>query len=593
MSNEAALELQLGSSGPLFFCPIRVPLAPSAVLVENCDSNGGGARRASLREASGGHVEDKIIGLLTGEAVPLEKRIAAAIVLGEVGTKSVRATLALASALDSGIPLLQLRALEALLKVGSKRALPKIFPLLVSPSEDVRRAARAAVSSVGEEVVGTIRERLVAATNDERHALDAVLADVGGKDAFSTLVRGLATATGEAATSASLAVRQRVKDADARTRKSYLAETERFLASQAKSRGTSTAVAAAIKILGYLEDPRTVPTLLSYATSKTADALVKKEAIIAFRFALQGDRASAKVVDALTSAAESDDRTLAQTALHTLGSLALAPESIRKLGRLLASPDPERVRFVIDLLGRLPGGEAAKLLVEVLTELDLRYAEPAANALFGKEDAAPALARALLETHDRDRAWTLRNVLRPLAKKLPPSLRKELLTHATQRLSAGERGWEAALDVVRDADPEAVAEALRAMAQKFARARNAEKAQSVLSLLTKSDRATPDDRYLSASLALQKSALDTRAQARAADEALEVLASLADTGFDLSRALRKDRNLDLEHLYYVGFHLLEQRHPAGRELLEDVRARGGRSKVARLAKNKLELSGGA
>ncbi len=534
-------------------------------------------------------MEEKIIELLRSEA--LEKRVAAAIVLGEIGAKSAKATLALGDALDSGVPLLQRHALEALAKVGAKRALPKVFPLLVSPSEEVRRAARAAVSSVGEEVVGTIRERLTAATQDERRALDAVLVDVGGKDAFSILVRGLATATGEAATSAALAVRQRVKDADARTRKAYLAETEKFLAAQAKARGTSAAIASAIKILGYLEDPRTVPTLLAYATSKTADALVKKEAIIAFRFALQGDRASPKVVDALANAAESDDRTLAQTALHTLGSLALAPESIQKLRRLLASPDPERVRFVIDLLGRAPGGEAAKMLVDVLTRLDRRYAEPAASALEGKEDAAPALARALLETHDRDRAWTLHNVLRPLAKQLPPALRKELLTHATERLAAGERGWEAALDVVRDADPDAVADALRGLAQKFVRARNAEKAQAVLTLLTRGERATPQDKYLLGSLWLQKSPLDTRKASRESDEALRIFAELADKGFALSRALRKDRNLDLEHLYYVGFHLVEQGYgEVGRELLEDVRVRGGRAKVARMARNKLDLS---
>lgn len=537
-------------------------------------------------------MEEKIIGLLRSEA--LEKRVAAAIVLGEIGVKSAKATLALGDALDSGVPLLQKHALEALAKVGAKRALPKVFPLLVSPSEDVRRAARAAVASVGEEVVGTIRERLNAATHDERRALDAVLADVGGKDAFSILARGLATATGEAATSAAIAVRQRVKDADARTRKAYLAETEKFLAAQAKARGTSAAIASAIKILGYLEDPRTVPTLLSYATSKTADALVKKEAIIAFRFALQGDRASPKVVDALANAAESEDRTLAQTALHTLGSLALAPDSIQKLRRLLASPDPERVRFVIDLLGRAPGGEAAKMLVDVLTRLDRRYAEPAVSALEGKEDAAPALARALLETQDRDRAGTLRNLLRPLAKQLPPALRKELLAHATARLAAGERGWEAALDVVRDADPDAVADALRGLAQKFVRARDAEKAQAVLTLLTRGERATPQDKYLLGSLWLQKSALDTRATAREADEALRIFAELAELtakGFDLSRALRKDRNLDLEHLYYVGFHLVERGYGGvGRELLEDVRVRGGRAKVARMARNKLDLS---
>ncbi len=532
-------------------------------------------------------MEEKIIDLLLSDAVAMEKRVAAAIVLGEVGSGSAKAALALGAALDCESPLLQRHALEALAKVGAKRALPKVFPLLASPAEDVRKAARAAVSSVGEEVVGSLRERLAAA--GEERGQDSAHAELGKDHSFSTLLRGLASATGDAAGAAALVVRQRVADADARTRKTYLAETEKLLAAQAKARGASATIASTIRILGYLEDPRTVPTLLSYATSKTADVLVKREAIQAFASALRGDRAPAKVVDALaTAAVDSEDRSVAQTALQTLGSLALGPESIRKLSRLLASPDPEHVRFVIELLGRAPGGDAAKLLVDVLARLDSRYAEPAASALVGKEDAAPALARALLETQDRDRAWTLRTVLRPLAKQLPPTLRKELLVHAIDRLAAGERGWEAALDVVRDADPEAVAGALRATAQKLVRARSADKAQVVLSLLTKSESATPEDRYLLGSLALQKSPLDTRASARDADEALALLVELVEAGFDLSRALRKDRNLDLEHLYYVGYHLLERGHAAGRELLEDVRARGGRARVARLAKSKLD-----
>jgi len=532
-------------------------------------------------------VEEKIIDLLLDREAAMEKRVAAAIVLGEVGANSARAAAALGEVLDSDAPLLQQRALEALSRVGAKRSIPKIIPLFASPSEDVRRAARAAVSSFGEGVVGTLRERL--AGPEERAEAVELAADAASELTFSALLRGLASATGDAAGSAALVVKQRVKDADARTRKTYLAETEKLLAAQAKARGTSAALAGTIRVLGTLEDPRTLPTLLSYATSKTADALVKKEAIRAVASALRGDRAPPKVVDALaTAAVDAEDRSLAQAALETLDGLSLAPESIRRLSRLLASPDPEHVRFVIDLLARAPGGDAAKLLVEVLARLDRSFAEPAASALEGKADAAPALARALLETQDRDRAWTLSAVLRPLAKQLPLGLRKELLGHAIDRLASGERGWEAALDVARDADPEAVASALRATAHKLVRARSVDKAQVVLSLLTKGELSTPEDRYLQASLTLQRSALDTEEGGRQAEEALDAFERLAEEGFDVSRALRKDRNLDLEHIYYVGCHLADAGLPAGRELLDDVRARGGRARVARLAKAKLE-----
>ena len=61
-------------------------------------------------------------------------------------------------------------------------------------------------------------------------------------------------------------------------------------------------------------------------------------------------------------------------------------------------------------------------------------------------------------------------------------------------------------------------------------------------------------------------------------------------GFDVGKALKKDRVLELDHLYYVGFHFTEEGHPLGEELLEEVVKKGGRAKVAKMAKNKLALA---
>ncbi|MGD0529964.1 MAG: HEAT repeat domain-containing protein, partial [Polyangiaceae bacterium] len=63
---------------------------------------------------------DKIVELLSSDAV--EKRIAAAIVLGEIRAKGAHVAEALTHALDSDIPLLQRHALEALGRVGAKKA---------------------------------------------------------------------------------------------------------------------------------------------------------------------------------------------------------------------------------------------------------------------------------------------------------------------------------------------------------------------------------------------------------------------------------------------------------------------------------------
>jgi HEAT repeat protein len=546
---------------------------------------------------------DRIQKLLESESI--ETRIAAAIVLGELRARGPDVARALAKLAQSPVPIVQRHALEALVKIGAaKKAMQRAFELITSPVEDVKRAAVRTLTAMGEDIVPIIREKMQAATPEERRAFDAILADLGGKDAFTTLLSGLAQSEGEAAKAAALAVRQHVKQAGQRERSSYLSETEKFLERletpkkkkgeppPVVDKGTINARAAAIKILGYLQDERAIPTLLAYATDEDQPSQIRQEAFIALRFATSdGKKPSQKLLDALVKAAESDDRTLAQSALHTLAGLELPAAATKRLEKLVDHPDLDRVRFVIEHLGRQPGADATRALVKVLVAKERRRAEIAAGVLGGREDAIAPLARALLETKDPDRAWMMRNVLRPAAKKISSATRKQLLEEAMQRLQDGDRNWEALLDVVRDADPDAVAEALRALALKLKRS-NTDKAITVLALLCRSDRATDEDRYLLASLELQKGTRDTRPAARAQDPALQKLALLLSRGYDVAAALRKDRSMELGDLYYVGFHFVEQGHPIGEELLAEVVKKGGRAKVARMAKNKLALAEG-
>ena len=62
--------------------------------------------------------------------------------------------------------------------------------------------------------------------------------------------------------------------------------------------------------------------------------------------------------------------------------------------------------------------------------------------------------------------------------------------------------------------------------------------------------------------------------ARAADESLVLLEGLAGSSFDVAAALRKDKGLELDDLYYVGFHFAEDQHPLGQELLAEVVKKG-------------------
>jgi len=530
----------------------------------------------------------KIVGLLKSDAI--EKQIAATIVLGELKAKGPEVVSGLSTLLASEVPLLQCHALEALANVGATKALPSVFPLLAVSNDDVRRAAVRAVASVGEDVVPLIRQKLKTASGEERRALDSVLAELGGKDAFSALIRGLASGDGETAKAAAVATRQQIKQADGRQRRSYLVETEKFLREQKKKKGAPEVIAAAIKILGYLEDARTLPTLVAYASPKETNATVRQEAIIALRFALGGKSASARVIDALVSAAEAEDRTLAQTALHTLAGLKIGADVTKRLAPLAMHKDIERARFVILHLGRTGGVEAARVLVNVLAKKDERYAEPAAQSVAGKEEAVPALVKAILDSKSPERANVMRNVLRQSAKKIGPAAKKQLLAVGIKRLSSNDPTWQAPLDVLRDADPSAHSNALRDLAAKWKKSGKLDKARNVLELLLRTEKVTDDDRYLLASLDLKRSMRDTRPEMRSGDPALRLFDQLLQRGFDVAKAIRGDRSVTLEEKYYLGFHYIEQDHPLGEEMLHDVIKKAGRTKIGNAAKNKLDLA---
>jgi len=518
----------------------------------------------------------------------IEKKIAAAIVLGEIKAKGPKATEGLRKLIHSDVPPVAKHALDALARIGARRYVKELFPLLTALPDEVRVAAARAIGSVGSDVVPTIRQRMTTASAEERRALDAILAELGGEDAFSALLEGLDASDEDAAKAAALAVRHEVKRADSKQRRRYVSQTEKFL--KQKKEVAESAVAAAVKILGYLEDERAVPTLVALGRSTKTAPAVRQEALIALRFTAPTQGTPPDVLNLLLDVAEGDDRSLAQAALHTLSTMEFPPKLLKRLVQLANHPEIERASIAIQQLGRRPGTGPAEALVEILSKLDRRRAELSAGSLSGRNEAAPALAKALLAAKDADRAWLIRNTLRPFAKELKPAAVAKLRDAALAKLTAGQRGWEAEMDIARDGDAKTLAVALRELGQKLHRGKKTERSLSVWRLLSRSEHAQPEDLYRLASLELAHSRLETQPAARAGDDALKLLTSLVERGFDVASAIRKDRSIEPAMLYYVGFHFSEARHPLGEELLKEVVKKGGRTKIAKMAKNKLALA---
>ncbi|MBI5507430.1 MAG: HEAT repeat domain-containing protein [Deltaproteobacteria bacterium] len=530
---------------------------------------------------------DQVATLLHSEAP--EKQVAAAIVLGELKVKSAAVTKGLLAMLDSPIPAVRRHGLDAFTQLGAAKAVEQIFPLLTSRDNDVREAAVRALASVGPEVVGKVKARLRSAAAEEKRALEHVLAELGGKEALATILANLNAGDEDTAKSVALAVRHQVKDADPKTRASYHKEILRFLKS-AKAAENRAAVLAAVKIVGFLEQPNTAPLLLRYATQTKWGMGVREEAITALRFVKPSKAEQNKIGAALLALAQGDDASLARAALLSLGHLALSPALAAELGELATHPDLERARFAIEQLGNQESTEGLQALVGVVAVQDRTRAELAGDMLKKRPEAAPLLARALEKVEDPERAWLLQKILRPHAGRLSPKERLRLVENAVDKLAAGKRGWEAQLQAVKDADPNAVAGALRELVSGFMKAKKEHKAVMVARVLCRSDQASADDRFLCAALELATGRLDTHPTSRSRDPALKSLAQLAASGFDVAKAAKASKLLSPEVLYYAGFHFVEEGHPLGEELLADVVKVAGRTKVGKMAKNKLDLA---
>ncbi len=529
----------------------------------------------------------KIAALLNSDAH--ERQIAAALVLGEIGLRDAVVVDGLIAAAGKGVPPVQRHAVEALGRLQAKKALPTILGLLASRDDGLRAAAIAAAVVFQDDAVGPVKARLGTATDAiERRGLEEILGRVGGKDAFSALLTALDTSDIEAAKTAALAARHRIKDASPRERQGYLAQVMKLLDRKPSERSPGL-TAAALKILGYLEDSSSAPVLLAFAKDNRQPEAVRQEALIALRFTTggaTGARAGAVLIDLAETAA----LPLARTALYTLASIAIPPPLARRLGALALRGEPERAQLAIERLGQMPDAEAGAQLATILAKTtDRARAEAAAKALDARTEAARVLGAALLDVTDDERTQFLTKLLLPHVNQLAAGAAPEkkigrsLVQAALARGADPGPGAQSLLVLARKIDGTAIATGLRLLAAKLGKA-GKPSALVVWRRLGQSADAKPEDGYALASAELA---------AGRRDEGMTVLRQLLDRGYDVPAALRKDKTTEPERRYQIGFALMERRHPAGEEILQDLASDGGRSKIARMAKAKLKSAGGA
>jgi len=510
---------------------------------------------------------ERIVALLSDDSP--RKRIAAAVVLGELGAKAPPVISALSKMARDELSAIAEPAVEALGKLGARGALPVLLDAL--ERKDLSTTASRAIAALGEDVLPALRERMAKATPEMRAAVSGLLPSVRGS--FAMVLDGLRGQPWDAVGKVALSVRQTARAASPPERKAMAKQAASFLK---KLRDDEPALRGAIKILGYLELPETVKSIEPFLSSRQSPA-VRVEAITALRFAL-GPKPAAKALRTLVKLLEDSDALVARAARDTLTIVPGVTPA--ELSRLAQAKGGELALWAIERLRALG---ASKELASLASGSDRGRAEAAVRALSALPGAGPLLVSALASVREETGAHALADALErvQITAKEVAKLRTAGAAMLKKSFAVARRQLEA----VRRAEPQEWAQLLRDSARKSPHP------EAVWELLARSNQATPQDRYAHASLLLRRSTLDPHPRARQSDPALAEIEKLAASGFAIAAAISKDKAIGDDARYHVAFHFAEHHSPEvraqGVALLEDLS--GGRGKLAKAARNKLAL----
>jgi HEAT repeat protein len=523
------------------------------------------------------------------------KRIAAAVVIGELKIKDAPVVAALISMAKDPMDAYAEAAIETLGQLKSMKALPMFLDSL-NRSKTLAAQAKAAIGELGEDALPLIRERLNVATPEARVLLSQLLPAVGGRESFEMALEGMRNQPWDNVNRVALSVRQEAKLMSDAERKVMKTQVEKFLAKK-KTVEDETAFRGAIKILGFLEIPETQDLLLGFLGPKQPP-LVRLEATTALRFALAKGptkKALRKLIDILIDS----DVNVGRAARDSLTVLKIGSEFSEELAELCASPVGEVALWAIRHLGELATNEkgtasklATKTLQPVARSHEKARAEAACQVLAQLPGGEALLAEALSEAEDEHGAQVLVDVLGPLSSKLAKKEIKLLLASGQKNLAKNLAIARKQLEPVRSADPQAWADVLRDSMKALLK-KDPARAEAIGNMLSRSQVATTGDKY---SLIVQQFAhhnFDPHPRARQRDDTLLQLEKLQSEGFKIADALIKDKKISDEAKQYVGIHFAEKASfefkNIGAEILEHLAL--GKNKIGKAAKNKLKLLG--
>jgi len=520
----------------------------------------------------------------------LERRAAAMLLLSELELDEAKVVAVVADALRSET-VLQDYALRYVEKLRPEGALDAVLNLLDATDPGVRERARRLLVSYGAAAVTPIARAARQATRSWLLGAVEVLATLGSGPAVNALAPMLAAGDADLGRAAFEALHRRIRDLDERARPVLLRHLLAAAATSAVAASPSARLFFA-RACGALELADARRWLLSEAT-RSDQPDVRSEALAALAACIRREKLLAREVTALVAILdESDASRFIRPVLELLETHRFTDDAHTLLLRLRESQHVPVRSFALAKLGESEAPGAVKALLGSLDDAEA-VRRSAAGSLRKIPEARQALMKRFTEATDPSAAFTMAETLAGYGLPWRRPVLEKIWRRYHQALTADERIQGAFLHFLRTAAPDFTAEALRKEALKLMKAGRPRDAARLRQIVCELAVASDDDTYqlAMAFVKTRRRGLDT--PFRRPDPALDLFGALEDRRFATATKLKRDRSLEPEELYAIGFALSESDGPArrlGEELLTHLATRQPRSKVGKSARNKLTLA---
>ena len=532
-------------------------------------------------------------GLLTlAHEGNIERRCAALLVLGSLKLEEDGVIKAVNAALEQSNAILKGYALRYVEEVRPKASLPSLLPLLDATDKETSEHALRLVPSFGQAAVRPLLQHVKGAGRPWLINAARGLCAIRGKTAWHGVTQVLLQGDPEVNKTICDLITTTVKDLDEQELTLLFTEVESF-AAELKSPEQRAAIIAAIRVLGILGRPQARKWLIGFIGPEQPH-LIRFHALVALLHCLREQELHkgefAKLIPLLEEKEFSDTMRLT---LDLLDAHEMPAEYQSTLARLLESPHTAVQKFALRKMGEFDSPVVVKTLVQQLNDSDAARRNAAARSLQKIPAARNVLTKEFLACDNASKAWAIAEILPTYEGKWKRDMLEEIWQRLQDALEAEDRIYGAYLHFLKNIDAEYAYGQFAARAAQLRKSKKYREAVRFLTPLREFPTFAPDEKFALAIAQLKLHPHDVTAVTARHDPALDLLADLhRSSAFPVLDALKKEKALEPEDLFYLGFRFAEggtDVRPLGEDILEFVADRHGRAKVGKSAKNKLKL----